>query len=188
MSKSNAFSDRWLLVIHSFLFRLVSTRFRSDDQDVHACFYVSYFEKRHVAHTYRFGWRMLVCWKINGIFVTKQSMDCFNCWLSKRQFWKIVADLIFPRSRFASDFCANVDGQYGLFFLLGPKIIDTTDNCFWRDKRMWRVIVRPNLAQISSKKAGHVAAFFGRESSPFCRIKGMSFYLTKVREHLKRNV
>ena len=134
-------------------------------------------------------WLTYACMlKKNGIFVTKQSMDCFGCGLSKRQFWKIVADLIFHRSRFASDFCANVDGQYGLFFLLGPKIIDTTDNCFWRDKRMWRFIVRPNLAQISAKKAGHVAAFFGRESSPFCRIKSMSFYLTKVREHLKRNV
>lgn len=73
-------------------------------------------------------------------------------------------------------------------FLLGPKIIVTTVNYFRRIKKMWRFIVRPNLAQISSKKAGHVAAFFGRESSPFCRIKGMSFYLTKVREHLKRNV
>ena len=68
--------------------------------------------------------------KKNGIFVTKQSMDCFGCWLSKRQFWKIVADLIFHRSRFASDFCANVDGQYILFFCLVPKIIDTTVNYF----------------------------------------------------------
>lgn len=174
---------------HPFFFiPIVAIDFRSDDQDVHACFHVSYFEKRHVVHTYRLGWRMLVCWKINGIFVTKQSIDCFGCGLSKRQFWKIVAVFIFHRSRFASDFCANVDGQYILFFCLVQKTIDTTDNCFWRDKRMWRFIVRPNLTQISAKKAGHVAAFFRRESSPFCRIKGMSFYLTKVREHLKRNV
>lgn len=107
---------------HPFFFiPIVATRFRSDGQDVHACFHVSYFEKRHVVHTYRFGWRMLVCWKTNDIFVTKQSMDCFGCWLSKRQFWKIVADLIFHRSRFASDFCANVDGQYILFFFAWSK-------------------------------------------------------------------
>ena len=170
---------------HPFFFiPIVATRFRSDGQCVQPCFYVSYFEKRHVVHTYRFGWRMLVCWKINGIFVTKQSIDCFDCWLSKRQFWKIVADLIFHRSRFASDFCANVDGQHVLFFCLVQKQLTQLSIVFRRIKRMWRFIVRPNLAQISSKKPGHVAAFFGRESSPFCRIKGMSFYLTKVREHL----
>lgn len=120
---------------HPFFFiPIVAIDFRSDGQCVQPYFYVSYFEKRHVVHTYRFGWRMLVCWKINGIFVTKQSIDCFDCWLSKRQFWKIVADLIFHRSRFASDFCANVDGQYGLFFLLGPKTIDTTVNYYLEEQ------------------------------------------------------
>ena len=67
-------------------------------------------------------WLTYACMlKKNGIFVTKQSMDCFGCGLSKRQFWKIVADLIFHRSRFASDFCANVDGQYILFFFAWSK-------------------------------------------------------------------
>ena len=42
--------------------------------------------------------------------------------------------MIFHRSRFASDFCANVDGQYGLFFLLGPKIIDTTVNYYLEEQ------------------------------------------------------
>ena len=100
---------------HPFFFiPIVATRFRSDDQCVHACFHVSYFEKRHVVHTYRLSWRGLVCWKKTAfswrnnpwiVLAVDFQKDSFERSLPFLFFIVAVLRPIFAQTLTASIFC-----------------------------------------------------------------------------------